>query len=409
MKNALIVSIAFPPKYDSEGLQVAKYMKYLKPACEGKFRLSVVTSKQPTLNMPHDSNLELAGQGFEEVIELPIFEDKYFNYVLRNYFPTLFWRPDSKMTFHWQWRRALRQLKNKPDLIYSRSFPASSAIMAMKLKKELGVPWIFHLSDPWADSPHIQYGSDKAREHNQNLERLCFENADVISLTSNSTIRYFQEKYPELEKRYEFFPNVFDSVDIPDDRQSGLPRGKIRLIHTGGLAGSRSPEPLLRVVCSLPKEVRDNLDFIFAGQVDRANRRVFEQYKCDCVSYIGPLDSYKEAIALQRTADVLVLIDFPVENPGLRVYFLSKLLDYHITGKPILGITDSDSEGQSFLEGQNSHAFDRHDPESIREFLIHLVTELRRDESYFSLRPLDERYSARFNAEKLTALFQALV
>lgn len=409
MKSVLFVSIAFPPKFDSEGLQVAKYVKYLKPACQSLLALDVVTSGVPTLNMPYDKTLEKEAQGFRQVIELPILESRYTNYFLRHLWPTLAWSPDSKFTFHWQWRRVVSQLQQAPDLIYSRSFPASSAMMALKLKRHYKVPWVLHLSDPWADSPHVEY-TGGARSLNQRLEEECFEAADVICLTSQKTIEYYQKKYPHLEKRFEFYPNVYDPDDIPEEHSSRkFPGEKIRFVHTGGLAGSRTPEPFLMALSQLPLETRKKMEVVFAGHADRVNREVLQHYSPEYLSYLGPLDTYQEAIALQRTADVLVLIDFPVDDPNIRVYFLSKLLDYHITGKPVLAITDKNSECQSFISKERGDAIDRHDIDKIKQCLLDIIeTRIPSKSDYLDPRPVRQEYSAAFNANRLARLFQEL-
>ena len=82
MKSILFVSIAFPPKFDAEGLQVAKYLKYLLREGGGHFDIDVVTSRMPTLNMSYDPSLESASIGIRQRIELPIFENKYSNFIL---------------------------------------------------------------------------------------------------------------------------------------------------------------------------------------------------------------------------------------------------------------------------------------------------------------------------------------
>ena len=67
MKNILFVSIAFPPKSDAEGIQVAKYLKYLLRVSKGKFNIDAVTSRQPTLNMTYDASLESSLEGVREI------------------------------------------------------------------------------------------------------------------------------------------------------------------------------------------------------------------------------------------------------------------------------------------------------------------------------------------------------
>ncbi|MCI5122847.1 MAG: hypothetical protein D3908_17000, partial [Candidatus Electrothrix sp. AUS4] len=95
MKSILFVSIAFPPKFDAEGLQVAKYLKYLLREGGGHFDIDVVTSRMPTLNMSYDPSLESASIGIRQRIELPIFENKYSNFILRKLIPWVVQRPDS--------------------------------------------------------------------------------------------------------------------------------------------------------------------------------------------------------------------------------------------------------------------------------------------------------------------------
>ena len=410
MKSVLTVSIAFPPKFDSEGLVVSKYFKYLIPACQGRYALDVVTSAIPTLNMHYDPALEGSADGIRQEVAIPIYENKYVNYILRRVWPTLVFNPDSKFTFHWQWRRVVRQLKHKPDLIYSRAFPSSSTLMAQKLKRYYKVPWILHLSDLWADCPDSDYRGG-AQAHNEKLERSAFAEADIISVTSHSTADFFRRKYPEMADRVVFYPNVYDPVDVVEPtRPAPTKNRKLRIVHTGGLGGTRNPEPFMKALASLSEESQSELEVIFAGWVDRESTRIIKKYECPCFTYLGPLESYKDAVELQRTADVLLLVDFPVAVPEHRVYFLSKLLDYQITGRPILGITDAGSECQRFIESEGGHCFERSDVEGIKKYLEWLIEIKKEDEpKYFELRPLQTEYDAKYNAERLANLFDQVL
>lgn len=410
MKSILTISIAFPPKFDSEGLVVSKYFKYLFPASKGKFAHDVVTSAMPTLNMHYDPALEGAADGVRQIVEIPIYENKYINYVLRRLWPTFVFNPDSKYTFHWQWRSVIRQLRTPPDLLYSRAFPSSSTLMAQKLKRYYNVPWILHLSDLWADCPDSGYRGG-AQKHNEKLERSAFAEADVITVTSNSTIRFFQTKYPELADRILLYPNVYDPEDAYEPKAPPpFNQRKLRIVHTGGLAGTRNPEPFMKALANLHPDIQQRLEVIFAGWVDRESRRIIERYDCDCFTYLGPFESYKQAVELQRTADVLLLIDFPVENPEHRVYFLSKLLDYQLSGRPILGVTDAGSECQNVIEHWGGHCFERWDSAGIASHLQWLVGLMERENSdYFAVRPLREKFDAKYNAERLVSLFENIL
>ncbi|MBK7639036.1 MAG: hypothetical protein IPJ22_03015 [Bacteroidetes bacterium] len=98
----------------------------------------------------------------------------------------------------------------------------------------------------------------------------------------------------------------------------------MRFVYTGGMAGNRSPEPFLKAITKLPKHIQDKLAFVFSGYADRQNAALFDQYKCDCIQYLGHLDTYQEAITLQNSADVLLLIDFPIKEKEKGCIFFQK-------------------------------------------------------------------------------------
>jgi len=403
LNSILFVSIAFPPKADAEGLQVAKYLKYLLREGKDQFDIDVVTSPHPTLNMTYDPSLEAAAEGVRQKIEVPIYENRYTNFLLRKVAPWLVHSPDSKFSFHWQSSRVPGLLQNSPDLIYSRSFPLSSAVMACKLKKRFNVPWVMHLSDIWADCPEMRYRG-RSMSYQQKIERECFEAADAVCVTSHKTLEFYQRKYPELDHKLKFFPNVFDSEDVPSPSEDRHAKSKrLRIVHTGSLAGDRSPEPLLKAVGLLPKEAQDQLEIVFIGSSDRMNKALLEKYRCDCLSCFDAME-YKKALEYQRSADVLLLIDMPVNEPELRVFFPSKTLDYMIARKPILALVDEGSEIHHLIDSNGmGTCVNRDDVEGIKKHLLWLLSS--RDSDYFNEREILPEYDAACNAKRLVRLF----
>lgn len=411
MKNLLFVSIAFPPKSDAEALQVTKYLKYLVRQGAGSFHVDAVTSALPTLNMPYDASLEAMRDGVRQTIEIPIYENRYSNFLIRKLLPWAATMPDPKFTFHLQSRRVVSRLRCKPDLIYSRAFPLSSAMMAYHLKKQYGVPWVMHLSDLWVDCPERSY-SGLSRAVQERLERACFEAADVVCVTSEKSRAFYENKYRHMGRRVEYFPNVFDledGVSGGDGRSQGTAKsdGKIRIVHTGSLVGSRSATPFLRALSMLHQEIQDRLEVLLVGPVDLANSIAIQKLKLPYVTVRGPV-GYQESLAIQRSADLLILIDLPVKDPARRVYFPSKMLDYILSGRPILAISDEGSEIQRVMRAQGiGDCIDRSKvPELVRYLTTFASSPGRQDD-----RPVtqaQEIYSAKYNVERLVSLFHEL-
>ena len=413
MTNILFVSIAFPPKSDAEGLQVAKYLKYLLRFGGESFAVDAVTSTIPTMNMPRDESLETISQNVRQIIELPIYENRYGNYLIRKVLPWAASIPDPNFSFSMQAGRVINELQEKPDLIYSRAFPLSSSVLAYRLKRIFGVPWVMHLSDLWADCPEQNY-KGISRAVQERLEKMCFKAADVICVTSEKTLEFYKKKYKHLGCRLELYPNVFDLEDAVAASDSNIePMGarkdneKFRIVHTGSLVGERSANPLLKALGQMDQATQNRIELLLVGPLDRINSKLVKSFNLPCVKVIGQVE-YRAALEIQRGADLLILIDTPIANPNLRVYFRSKLLDYMLSGVPILAIGDEDSQIQKVMSDHSLGEYlYRDDIESIGDYLKNTINSpivLRQGQQDCVL----EEYSASHNAKRLLSLFQEL-
>ena len=74
--RVLITSIAFPPKFDSESLQVEKIMAELVES--RAYQLSVLTTdRNGTRNMPLSTQMRDFRHDCEAYLELPLHENRY--------------------------------------------------------------------------------------------------------------------------------------------------------------------------------------------------------------------------------------------------------------------------------------------------------------------------------------------
>jgi glycosyltransferase involved in cell wall biosynthesis len=400
-KKILFVSVAFPPKSDPEALQTAKYFHYLQKHRD--LQIDVVTSAVPTLYMPYDKDLEPYAEGIHKLISIPLKENRYLNF-LRDRMHlqhTVF--PDVKQSFHKQYGKVIRQLKEKPDLIYSRSDPKSSTIMAYKLQKKLKIPWILHLSDPWADCP-LRKLKGRYYEKNNAWENRCVEAADIISLTSIPTIEFYRKKYPGMGHKFRFFPNVYE-IAVEKSQATAIEKNrKFRIVYTGGLAAARSPEFLLKPLKELYKQDADlanQLEVIFAGEADAKNRAIFHQYELPFVKWLGKLP-FHEALRLQRSADYLVVIDNPIEDPAMSMFFPSKLLDYMVARKRIIAITTRGSASDRVMQDLKGDVCSHDEGEKIKASVLKALTAFHAgDNNYLFNDQPPVKYEAAHNAERL--------
>ncbi len=404
-RNVLLVSIGFPPKNDPESIQTGKYFKYLRQ--NENYSYEVLTSKLPTLFMPYDPDLEHFIEGFDDIQFISVPETKLTNFALRKIkFPWI-GQPDSKFFFHRHWRSGYKNLKRKPDIIYSRSNPVSSTLCALRLQETLNVPWVLHMSDPWSLSPLHQYNQRQLAYHRE-MEKVCLDKASVVCFTSAQTIDMYTEHYPQLKDKFVWMPNVYDETDVS---QVKLSWDKLRLVYTGGLTSDRSAKYLISALEVIHQEDPDlltPLEAIFAGDMDRPNREAFANTSLTCVKHVGRLP-YKESLSLQKSAHALFLIDDPLDDPSQGVFLPSKLLDYMLAKRRVLSITNAKSTTEKFLKAVNSDIIRHKEHDELVSLIKKYLFEFaERNTTFFLNEFLPEDYAASYNADRLSTLFDQL-
>lgn len=402
--NILFVSIAFLPKNNPECLQAGKYFKYLAKLSVSE--IEVLTSSSPTLFMPYDDSLRKLLPDKMNMVELPVPENKYLNFLLRKLNPSLLQLPDSKYLFHLQWERATKKIHKKPDIIYSRSFPLSSTLMAFKLAKHFQVPWVLHLSDPWIDNP-LEERTHFAAKKNKEWECQCFKLAKYITLTSEKTVDFYKRKYPEWQSKFILMPNVYDPQDINKESTAIIKGQPLHFVYTGGLTETRSAAPVLKALQHLyvnNPSVAGCLKFSFAGQFDRKNKALFDSFNLPFVYNLGLL-SYSDAMKLQKGAHILLAFDSPAASVEQALFFPSKLLDYIASRKRILAITDNNSTTYNSIHAKYGHCLTHNATVEIATVIETYLREYQAGNvSYFNNEIQDEAFSASYNAGRLNEL-----
>ena len=388
----LTVSIACPPKNDPESLQLGKYVKYLSKNHD----IEIVTSSHPTLWMNQDDDLKAYLANVSNIVEVDIWEPKYLSIIANKWFRKLL-KPDSRYTFYKKSKEAIDQIEKHPSIIYSRSFPLSSTLMAEKLVERFKVPWILHLSDPWVESPLYNY--DKSKYH-KDAENRCFEKATKICFTSQETIDLYVNKYPHFQEKFVFFPNVFDEDDILDSvkKDSSTP---YHIVYTGSLIESRSLKTILLGIDLLDAELKNQIKVTVAGSVDSYNQNLIDKHS-KIIDFVGFMP-FHELTSLYRNADLLIAVDFNFTNPKDGVYFPSKLLDYFAAQKEILAITSKNSTTEKILRDTQHTTLEHGNTLGVKQFLIERLNQEQTIEIDLPL-----NYSAETNAKRLEDLMKKL-
>jgi glycosyltransferase involved in cell wall biosynthesis len=238
-------------------------------------------------------------------------------------------------------RRALRE--RRFDTILSSSFPITGHLVARRLHRDTGLPWIAEFRDPWADViPGAREGDRSDR-----LERALVREASAVVTVSPEWADRFRDKGA---RHVEVVTNGFDPVDLP----APSPITDFVVTHLGSfyprlqdlravweaLARMRAQEPALRV------RLR------FVGDTGSELLEQIAAYGLtDALEVTGFLP-HRAALAATATSSMLIAAGFRVQHALYRGVIPAKLFEYLGSGVPILYASDTDTDATRLLAGQ---------------------------------------------------------
>lgn len=372
LKQLLVVSWALPPLLSARSLQVGKLLNALAEKgwqidtiCVDA-RSLLIAKLDRSLNHLYTDRLNLFR------IREPI--SRLAKMVLAKFFPSMRFVPDD--VDFWVKKATLvgtRLLKRKKyHAMLSFGQPWTSHIVALNLKLISDLPWLAHFSDPWIENPYLQKLNPRQQRKMLELERAVMGLADKLIFTNKPTADIEMHKYPKLwSKKVEIVPHAFDHKMLPRPASQTQKNGRMRFVYTGNLYGLRNPRNLILALERLSHA--DKVTLKIAGMIKNAGVYKNLAHRIgvgNSVDFVGQM-TYKQSLNLAVTADVLLLIDAPGKNS---LFLPSKLIDYLMLGKPILGITPKNGSAADLLRelGYSIAAPDNVDEiaDAMRKFIL---------------------------------------
>ena len=384
MKRALIISYYWPP---SGGSGVQRWVKFAKYLPEHGWQPVIYTPKNPEL-IARDTTLASEVPATAEIVQRRIVEpyailhrlrrngsspktspnqegttaknqvgevnpinsqkkslgQKIMMFIRGNFFipdPRCWWiRPSVKFLEQY--------LKEHPvDIIISTGPPHSMHLIAKKLAKKTGLPWVADFRDPWTKMfyfKHLQLGT-YAKWRHARLEQSVLDTATTIVAVSPLV----QEDFRAMTKTpVELITNGYDEddftevTDIVNSKVSSEERF-FNVTHTGLFANDGNPEVIWKVLsemCGKDEEFKDKLRIRLCGKTDK---EIIDSI-CEAGLNKNLVDlgyqNHKNAVAEQKKASVLIL---PLrKEPEYKATLPGKLFEYLAAGRPVLGIGQTD-------------------------------------------------------------------
>jgi glycosyltransferase involved in cell wall biosynthesis len=256
---------------------------------------------------------------------------------LRGFAHRRLYRPDPQIGWYPLAVRAGRSILREVrcDRIFSSSFPITAHLVARRLHRESGIPWVAEFRDPWAD---VALGAAE-----DTLEREILREASAVVTVSPTLRDRFLAKGAATA---EVITNGFDAEDVGQ----GAPEGFV-VTHLGSiypelqdlgciwdaLARLREEDP------SLPLSLR------FVGELPAATRDAIARRGLGDALEVTGLLGHREALARTAASTVLVAAGFHDRHPQFRGVIPAKLFEYLATGRPVIHVDHADTDAARLL------------------------------------------------------------
>lgn len=251
-----------------------------------------------------------------------------------NWYQTIFAYPDTERTWKQPALKIAIDILNKEhfDAILSSSPFPTSHIVASKIKKRFGLPWLADFRDPWTQNHNYSFGF--IRKHFETkLELQTLSGADTMTAASPE----YAKKQEQLHKRpTTVITNGFEleSVNNPPVRLAD----KFTITYTGAIyTGKQYPEKFINVVQGLISEgiIKPNdIEVRFYGPKQNWLRDIIiSRGLVDVVKQYGTVSRY-ESWQKQRESHILLLLNW--EDPKEGGVYPLKFFEYLAACRPIL-------------------------------------------------------------------------
>lgn len=409
MKRVLIITYYWPP---SGGSGVQRWLKFAKYLPQYGWEGVVYTPSNPQANSIDNALLKdvrpdttiikrriiepyglykvLSGKKKDKPIKANIVSSKAKKSLLQRI--SLFVRgnlfiPDPRILWVGPSVRFLkRYLKKHPvDAIVSTGPPHSMHLIAKRVSKATGTPWIADFRDPWTEIfyfKHLGLGSWAYKKH-RNLEQSVLDNASQIIVVSDKMKKDFEcrTNTPVEVITNGFDPDDFKPAGTAAKVQTSTAKaqtcaaeaqtGKFTLVHTGLLVDDGNPDLLWKILgekAVADVGFRENLQIRVMGQTDNS---IIEDITRNGLApnfvNMGYV-SHDTATMWQQNASLLLL---PLrKEPEAAAILTGKFFEYLAAGRAILAFGPTTGDlAKALEETQSGTICDWDQEDAIREAL----------------------------------------
>jgi hypothetical protein len=294
---------------------------------------------------------------------------------------------------------------NKIDAIISTGPPHTVHIIAKRLSKMFGVPWLADFRDPWTKIDYFEKLdlSPLARRIHQRLEHRVLTTADCVVTVSP----FLAGELEKLSNRkVHVLTNGFDEENFP--AILSIPDKQFTVVHMGMLGEARNHAIFWQALDELVRENEDfdnALDVRFYGKVDASVSQDITPLLAEKV-FIEHYVKHSEVPGILRRAHLLYL---PIHDCAVDVGFLpGKLFEYLAARRPILSIGPLAGDTAQLIRSLKvGTTIDYREKEQLKDYLKERFQAYRDNKPFETASDLDQ-FKRRTLTSRLSDLLNTL-
>lgn len=287
---------------------------------------------------------------------------------------------------HWSWAISAtysgRQLirKYRPELIYSSGGASSAHLAGFLLHRISGLPWLAELHDPLCYTHQPPRGQN--RRFHCWLEKIIAQHADAIIFFTKQAKDHAIKRHPAMNGKASILRPGANPPDFSE--VTYLKSDKLNIGHFGSLAPTRNLTTVFKALALTLKnnpEWRDLIRLhIYGSELDPLSAAAMMTSRLDdIIIQHGRLEydsrsgksGRQQIMEAMRRSDILLLLHG--SNSSTLEYIPSKLYEYLLVKRPILGLTDPDSELGKILRDSGHLTIDADNHHSVEAALIRII------------------------------------
>ena len=259
--------------------------------------------------------------------------------------------------------------------LFTSIVPGISHLCGKKIKKKHpDVIWYASFSDPFKNSPYKKadlkgksllykfiYQVGAFFLYNNAYEEAAVRYADKLIFICEEQRDYTLAQYPDLNHEELMAKSIIMPLTyIPEWKmyQDILKAPEVhnevrQCVHLGRLYGLRKIDSFLLALKELNEEIKhleDRIVFHQYSEIQDHDLRKIREYGLDKLFVVHDKVSYDRSIEIMKEADVLLLFDTLMPNDKVQPYLPSKIVEYLLYQKPIIGICDANSPSYRILK-----------------------------------------------------------